>query len=104
MTADSHTRVGGVPGRLAAMVVTAVLRLSGQWQATTSHPIILGYQNLIRAEGQVNHEGDKARVPVDQRDIDFYGDGITAVMVKVDRCQVVYIPALSAVHGYNLRQ
>lgn len=40
----------------------------------------------------MNNEGDKALVPVEQRDIDFYGDVITAVMVEVDGRQVVYIP------------
>ena len=40
----------------------------------------------------MNNEDDKALVPVEQRDIDFYGDVITAVMVEVDGRQVVYIP------------
>lgn len=40
----------------------------------------------------MSNEGDKALVPVEQRDIDFYGDVITAVMVEVDGRQVVYIP------------
>ncbi|MBK8129079.1 MAG: hypothetical protein IPK53_09125 [bacterium] len=32
----------------------------------------------------MNNEDDKALVPVEQRDIDFYGDVITAVMAEVD--------------------
>lgn len=40
----------------------------------------------------MSNEDDKALVPVEQRDIDFYGDVITAVMVEVDGRQVVYIP------------
>ena len=40
----------------------------------------------------MSNEGDKALVPVEQRDIDFYGDVITAAMVEVDGRQVVYIP------------
>ena len=37
----------------------------------------------------MSHEDDKALLPVDQRDIDFYGDGITAVITHDG---MVYIP------------
>ena len=40
----------------------------------------------------MSNEHDNTLVPVDQRDIDFYGDVITAVMVEVDGRQVVYVP------------
>jgi hypothetical protein len=38
---------------------------------------------------------EKALVPVEQKDIDFYGDEITAVLVELDERKQVFIPIRS---------
>ena len=35
---------------------------------------------------------DKALVPVDQRTVSFYGDVITAVLVRMEEGEQVYVP------------
>jgi hypothetical protein len=53
---------------------------------------------------------DKALVPVDQRTVSFYGDVITAVLVRMEEGEQVYVPVrpicdyLGVVDGSSQRQ